>query len=158
MKNITIPEYLKIYGLKEDTNHMKNNLEQVWKEEARKAYQDQQSQDNEGGCREPIGFVQGYLAAKKSDFEEISNERKLSYKYYGESEQLKIEKKQLEQELQKTREHLGKAIKSAEFFMSHADCKRDSWACKCSFCRDTESSKNLREARQYFQDKDKQGE
>lgn len=66
--------------------------------------------------------------------------------------------KQLEQELQKTREHLGKAIKSAEFFMSHADCKRDSWACKCSFCRDTESSKNLREARQYFQDKDKQGE
>ena len=50
---------------------MKNNLEQVWKEEARKAYRDQQSQDNEGGCREPIGFVQGYLAAKKSDFEEI---------------------------------------------------------------------------------------
>jgi len=45
--------------------------EQLWKEEARKAYQDQQSQDNEGGCREPIGFVQGYLAAKKSDFEEI---------------------------------------------------------------------------------------
>lgn len=62
----------------------------------------------------------------------------------------------LEQELQKTREHLGKAIKSAEFFMSHADCKKDSWACKCSFCRDTESSKNLRETRQYF--KDKQGE
>lgn len=49
---------------------MKNNLEQLWKEEARKAYQDQQSQDNEGGCREPIGFVQGYLAAKMSDFEE----------------------------------------------------------------------------------------
>lgn len=50
---------------------MKNNLEQLWKEEARKAYQDQQSQDNEGGCRESIGFVQGYLTAKKSDFEEI---------------------------------------------------------------------------------------
>lgn len=64
--------------------------------------------------------------------------------------------RKLEQELQKTREHLGKAIKSAEFFMSHADCKKDSWACKCSFCRDTESSKNLRETRQYF--KDKQGE
>lgn len=45
--------------------------EQVWKKEARKAYQDQQSQDNEGGCRESIGFVQGYIAAKKSDFEEI---------------------------------------------------------------------------------------
>ena len=45
--------------------------EQAWKEEARKAYQDQQSQDNEGGCREPVGFVQGYIAAKKSDFEEI---------------------------------------------------------------------------------------
>lgn len=52
---------------------MKNNLEQLWKEEARKAYQDQQSQDNEGGCREPIGFVQGYLAAKKSDLEEIES-------------------------------------------------------------------------------------
>lgn len=44
--------------------------EQLWKEEARKAYQDQQSQDSEGGCRESIGFVQGYLAAKKSRFEE----------------------------------------------------------------------------------------
>lgn len=50
---------------------VKFTKEQAWKEEARKAYQDQQSQDNEGGCREPIGFVQGYLAAKKSDFEEI---------------------------------------------------------------------------------------
>lgn len=55
---------------------MKNKMieptkEQTWKEEARKAYQDQQSQDNEGGCREPIGFVQGYLAAKKSDFQLI---------------------------------------------------------------------------------------
>lgn len=45
--------------------------EQAWKEEARKAYQDQQSQDNEGGCREPIGFVQGYIAAKISDSQEI---------------------------------------------------------------------------------------
>lgn len=64
--------------------------------------------------------------------------------------------RKLEQELQKTREQLGKAIKSAEFFMSHADCKRDSWTCRCSFCKDTESSKNPREASQYF--KDKQGE
>lgn len=60
-----------------------------------------------------IDRVSTYLAAKKSNFEEISNERKLSYKYYGESEQLKIEKKQLEQELQKTREHLEKAEKVA---------------------------------------------
>lgn len=52
--------------------------EQAWKEEARKAYQDQQFQDNEGGCREPIGFVQGYLAAKKSDFEKIAELEKLS--------------------------------------------------------------------------------
>lgn len=66
--------------------------------------------------------------------------------------------KQLEKELQKTREHLGKAIKSAEFFMRHADCKKDSWVCKCSFCRDTESSKNLREARQYLQDKENKDE
>lgn len=47
--------------------------EQVWKEEARKAYQEQQSQDNEGGCREPIGFVQGYISAKKSDLKEIES-------------------------------------------------------------------------------------
>lgn len=61
----------------------------------------------------------------------------------------------LKEELQSTREYLGKAIKSAEFFMGHADCRNDSWTCKCSFCRDTESSNNLREARQYFQDKQK---
>ena len=60
----------------------------------------------------------------------------------------------LEKELQATREYLGKAIKSAEFFMSHADCRKDSWSCNCSFCRDTEASKNLREARQYFKQKD----
>lgn len=40
------------------------------------------------------------------------------------------------------------SIKSAEFFSRHADCKRDSWACKCEFCRDIDSSRNLRTARQ----------
>lgn len=89
---------------------MKNNPEQAWKEEARKAYQDQQSQDNEGGCRESIGFVQGYIAAKKSDFEKISNGRKLSYKYYGESEQLKIDRKLLYQEIKTLKEQFAEAI------------------------------------------------
>ena len=64
-----------------------------------------------------------YLAAKKSDFEEIKT----------------------------LKEQLAKAVRSAEFYQSHADCKRDSWTCRCSFCRDTESSKNLREAREFLE-------
>ena len=40
--------------------------------------------------------------------QELTQSKKLTYKYYGESEQLKIDKKYLEQELQKTREQLNK--------------------------------------------------
>lgn len=36
------------------------NVQKI-KEKARQAYRDQQTQDNEGGCGEPIGFVTGYV-------------------------------------------------------------------------------------------------
>jgi hypothetical protein len=43
---------------------------------------------------------------------------------------------------------LKNAVEAGEFFSRHADCRRDTWACRCSFCKDTESSKKLRLARQ----------
>jgi hypothetical protein len=36
------------------------------KDMARQAYKDQQLQDTEGGCGEPIGFVAGYLAGYRA--------------------------------------------------------------------------------------------
>lgn len=36
------------------------------KDLARQAYRDQQSQDTEGGCGEPIGFIAGYLDGFKA--------------------------------------------------------------------------------------------
>lgn len=38
---------------------------QKYKEEARKSYQDQQSQDNEGGVGDSIAYIQGYIDACK---------------------------------------------------------------------------------------------
>lgn len=61
---------------------------------------------------------------------------------------LKQQLKETQEKLDLAVEALEKAVNSGEFFLKHADCTRDSWACKCSFCRDTYSSKNLREARE----------
>lgn len=137
--------------------------EQVWKEEARKAYQDQQSQDNEGGCREPIGFVQGYLAAKKSDFEEIQKARDdiefWKNEYVSHSESMC----KCQQELQKTRERLEIAEKVIEIYsnpesdewISH---KKELHGVKIGVYKDVYSLSSF--AKQYFKDKDKdkQGE
>ena len=49
-------------------------------------------------------------------------------------------------------EALKKAIGSAYFYSRHADCRKDSWACNCEFCRDKDSSKNLREAREVLKE------
>lgn len=106
---------------------MKNNLEQAWKEEARKAYQDQQSQDNEGGCREPIAFVQGYLAAKKSDFEQIKT----------------------------LKEQLAKAEQLIEEKMVIDDCGFDP-SCETKFELENIMRINDCVARQYFAEKEKQ--
>ena len=43
----------------------------------------------------------------------------------------------LQAENKKLREALGRSLKAANFFSSHADCQRDSWACKCSFCKNS---------------------
>ena len=51
---------------------------------------------------------------------------------------------ELQSKLDKAVEALKLAIKSASFFMGHADCRKDSWCCNCTFCRDKDSSKNLR--------------
>ncbi len=46
------------------------------------------------------------------------------------------------------REALELAVKSGEFFRRHADCRKESWSCRCEFCKDNSASKNLREARE----------
>lgn len=38
---------------------------QEWREEAMQAYIERQSQDTKGGCGEPVGFIAGYLEARK---------------------------------------------------------------------------------------------
>lgn len=93
---------------------MKNNLEQAWKEEARKAYQDQQSQDNEGGCREPVGFVQGYLAAKKSDFEEIESWKDQANFYEEDRNGLNQEIKTLKEQLESANAVIYHVVYSTE--------------------------------------------
>jgi len=36
------------------------------KDRARQAYLDQQTQDSEGGCGQPIGFIYGFIAGEES--------------------------------------------------------------------------------------------
>lgn len=96
--------------------------EQPWKEEARKAYQDQQSQDNEGGCREPIGFVQGYLAAKKSDFEKIAELEKLSDMQARDAFSRYDEIKTLKEQLAKTIKLAGHSFDCHVFTNGKHEC------------------------------------
>lgn len=56
--------------------------------------------------------------------------------------------KNLQKENAILRDALELAVKSGEFFSRHADCRNDSWSCRCEFCKDNSASKNLREARQ----------
>jgi hypothetical protein len=53
-----------------------------------------------------------------------------------------------QKELQKAIDALTLAVESASFFNKFADCNRDSWACRCEFCRDTKQTKSLSMARQ----------
>ena len=70
-----------------------------WKESARQAYRDQQLQDNEGGCGEPVGFVTGFIEACKQRQSEIER---------------------LEKELQKAREILKK--NPSDFMLKCGEC------------------------------------
>ncbi len=67
------------------------------------------------------------------------------YVLHSDYEKLKVQ-------LEKAEVSLDKALSSAEFFSRHADCRRDSWSCRCEFCKDNKASKNLREAREYFKE------
>jgi len=59
----------------------------------------------------------------------------------------------LEKEIASLKEQLINAVEAGEFFSKYADCKKESWACSCSFCRDVDSSRKLREARQFLKNK-----
>lgn len=59
----------------------------------------------------------------------------------------------LEKEIASLKEQLVNAVEAGEFFSKYADCKKESWACRCSFCRDVDSSRKLREARQFLENK-----
>lgn len=76
--------------------------------------------------------------------EEFINGKYVTYEDY----------QKLQEQLGKAEAALNKAINAADFFSRHADCRKDSWACKCEFCRDTTSTKNLNDARQYFKEKE----
>lgn len=65
------------------------------------------------------------------------------------------EYEKLQAQLERAEEALRKTINVADFFSRHADCMRDTWACKCEFCRDTTSTRDLREAREYFKEKER---
>jgi len=55
-------------------------------------------------------------------------------------------------ENRKLRKILKKTTISARFFSNHADCKWDSWACKCEFCRDDSASIDLNKAEKYLKE------
>lgn len=58
----------------------------------------------------------------------------------------------LKEENKKLVEALKLAVDSASFFSKFADCTKDSWACRCEFCRDTKQTKSLATARQVLKD------
>lgn len=64
--------------------------------------------------------------------------------------QLEIEKLKKQNEI--LREALSKVIKAADFYSSHADCKRDSWSCKCSYCKPNDHSINVSYAKKFLKD------
>ncbi|MBP9763620.1 MAG: hypothetical protein KBD10_02655 [Candidatus Pacebacteria bacterium] len=65
-------------------------------------------------------------------------------------EQLKSDNEKLQSQVDVMREALSKVIKAAEFYSSHADCKNDSWSCKCSYCRPNDHSINVSHAKKYL--------
>jgi regulator of replication initiation timing len=70
-------------------------------------------------------------------------------KQYKEIAKSKVsEVNKLQAENKKLREALNMAIDSASFFQKFADCTKDSWSCRCEFCRDTSKTKNLARARE----------
>jgi hypothetical protein len=55
---------------------------------------------------------------------------------------------QLVKENKDLKEALEKSLSGSELYVKFADCDRDTWACRCEFCRDTTSAIKLREAKE----------
>ncbi len=89
-----------------------------------------------------------YQSVEYKDAAHMKEHPEGEYVLYSDYEKLKAQLERAEVALKKT-------ISTAEFFSRYADCTRDTWACKCEFCRDTTSTKNLREAREYFKENNK---
>lgn len=87
---------------------------------------------------------------KRYTFDEICESQDFNHE---EKFILASEYEKLKAQLEKAEEALRKTINVADFFSRHADCMRDTWSCKCEFCRDTTSTRDLREAREYFKEK-----
>ena len=152
-----------------------------WKESARQAYRDQQLQDNEGGCGEPVGFVTGFIEAckqRQSEIEklekELQNTREILKKNpsdfmlkCGECGNVVVWYEQctyideiasLKKELQATREQLEKAEKtllrlSKSGDGSHKDKHASFYDCLSTLQFEFDERKNL--ATSYFTEKEK---
>ena len=64
----------------------------------------------------------------------------------------KCEIEKLKKQNEIMRDALDKVIKAADFYSSHADCKRDSWSCKCSYCKPNDHSINVSYAKKFLKD------
>lgn len=51
--------------------------------------------------------------------------------------------KELEEREKRLVEYFQKAVVSARFFYKYADCRKDSWGCKCDFCKNNQPSIDL---------------
>jgi hypothetical protein len=63
------------------------------KDRARQAYLDQQTQDSEGGCGQPIGFIYGFIAGEESAQPRIKS---LEFALVDMAKALKASKSQLD--------------------------------------------------------------
>lgn len=94
---------------------MNTDKENEWKAEARKAWNDSRSQDNEGGV-DSVGFIYGYIyacRARQSEIDEASKEKKTYIELldYLSSRNLVVENKKLKAELEKARELIRDILK-----------------------------------------------
>lgn len=60
--------------------------------------------------------------------------------------------KELEEREKKLMGYFKKAVTSARFFCKHADCKRDSWSCKCDFCKNDLPSIDLNNCEKFLRE------
>jgi len=66
--------------------------------------------------------------------------------------------KALEEKLESARRVIENTVKACEFFSQHADCRKDSWMCNCSFCKPNDHSKNMRLTREWLRQNERTSE